>query len=436
MPSSPPHRPALNLLSLLLIGGLLFTLATAYSAPFGAPASPLNTISISLTSFATGLDEPVDIANAGDDRLFVVERSGLIRIVQSDGTVLPTPFLDISAEVGDGYVEQGLLGLAFHPDYATNGYFYVNYTDNNGDTHIARFSVDPGDPNLADPLSEVTVLTVTQPFENHNGGDLNFGPDGYLYIALGDGGSGGDPDNRAQDLGDLLGKLLRIDVTGVTTYTIPASNPYTQTVGARGEIWDPGLRNPWRFSFDRATGDMYIGDVGQDAWEEIDMEPAGSTGARNYGWRCYEGTHAYNTMGCAGVYLFPIHEYDHDTGRAVTGGFVYRGSQFPEMAGHYIFADYVFGVFWDLFSDGGGGWQVTEHGFLLSNPSTFGESASGELYVAGQYTGIVYQVSGIEVTPTSTPTPTATPTITPTPTETPLPPMHNVFMPIISRPPD
>ncbi len=432
--SSSPHRSAFRLVSLLLIGGLLFTLTTAYSAPFSAPASPLNTISISLTPFASGLDEPVDIANAGDDRLFVVERSGTIRVVQSDGAVLATPFLDISAEVGDGYVEQGLLGLAFHPDYAANGYFYVNYTDNNGDTHIARFSVDPGDPNLADPLSEQTVLTVTQPYDNHNGGDLNFGPDGYLYIALGDGGSGGDPDDRAQDLGDLLGKLLRIDVTGVTTYTIPASNPYTQTVGARGEIWDPGLRNPWRFSFDRATGDMYIGDVGQDAWEEIDMEPAGSAGARNYGWRCYEGRHPYNTTGCTSIYIFPIHEYGHNAGRAVTGGFVYRGNQFPEMAGHYVFADYVFGVFWDLFPDGGGGWQVTDHGFLLSNPSTFGESASGELYVAGQYTGIVYQVSGIEVTPTSTPT--ATPTITPTPTATPAPPMPNVFMPIISRPPD
>ncbi len=424
---SAHHRSAHKLFSLLLIVGLSLGLTAAYGAPVQSPyAQPSNVIALGLTLFASGLDQPVDIANAGDDRLFVVERPGTIRIVQSDGTVLATPFLDIAAEVGTSGLEQGLLGLAFHPDYAANGYFYVNYTDNNGDTNIARFSVDPGDPDLADPLSEQTVLTITQPFENHNGGDLNFGPDGFLYIGMGDGGDGGDPDDRAQDLNDLLGKMLRIDVTGVTTYTIPASNPYTQTAGL-DEIWDLGLRNPWRFSFDRLTGDMYIGDVGQIAWEEVDLEPAGSMGGVNYGWRCYEGNHEFNLTGCGpiGDYTFPIHEYDHTAGdRAIAGGFVYRGAQFPDLAGHYVFADYISGNFWDLFPDGGGGWQVTDHGFLLANPSTFGESASGELYVAALGLMTIHQVSGVGVTPSPTPTitPTRTETLTPTPTWTGTPP--------------
>jgi len=430
LPSLPstPQRSAHKLVGLLLIVGLTFGLTVVNGAPLQAPNARLAyVIDVSLTLFASGLDQPVDIANAGDDRLFVVERFGTIHIVQSDGTVLATPFLDIAAEVGTSGLEQGLLGLAFHPDYVTNGYFYVNYTDNNGDTNIARFSVDSGDPDLADPLSEQTVLTITQPFENHNGGDLNFGPDGFLYIGMGDGGDGGDPDDRAQDLNDLLGKMLRINVTGVTTYTIPASNPFTQTVGARDEIWDLGLRNPWRFSFDALTGEMYIGDVGQAAWEEVDLEPAGSPGGINYGWRCYEGNHDYNLIGCDSIdnYTFPIHEYDHVAGdRAVTAGFVYRGSQFPDMVGHYVFADYISGNFWDLFPDGSGGWQVTDHGFLLANPSTFGESASGELYVAALGLGTIYQVGGAGTTPTATPTitPTRTETLTPTPTMTGTPP--------------
>ncbi len=382
------------LLPLIVAGLSLPAGRQASAAPRGASAPTL-----ALLPFASGFAEPTDIASAGDERLFVAEREGTIRIVAADGTVLSHPFLDLTERVGSDEPEQGLLGLVFHPNFAENGYFYVNYTDTDittpGDTIVSRFQVSGADPNHADPDSEQVVLTVEQPFGNHNGGDMAFGPDGYLTLALGDGGSSGDPLNNAQSLDTLLGKLLRIDVDvadGVG-YEIPADNPFVGQAGARGEIWALGLRNPWRFSFDRATGDLYVGDVGQGAWEEIDYVEAGVGGA-NFGWRCYEGNHGYNTSGCLPMeqYTAPIFEYDHSQGRSVTGGFVYRGSRYPQLYGLYIFADFVEGTVWSL-SNAGGTWEIAdtleESG---ENLSTFGEDAAGELYVAS-FGGTLYRVT-------------------------------------------
>lgn len=384
-----------------------------------APRIPWPTISLS--QVVTGLSAPTVITHAGDgsNRIFVAERAGRIRIIKS-GVLQATPFLDISARINSGGGEQGLLGIAFPPDYASKGYFFVNYTNKNGigDTVVSRFRIT-GNPDIADPNSEEIVLTQTQPYANHNGGEIQFGRDGFLYIALGDGGSGGDPQNYAQNPASLLGKILRIDVeppsaspiapaSGVYTYylpfiarkqntlsySIPLTNPYTNTVGYRGEIWAWGLRNPWRFSFDRLTGDMYIGDVGQGAREEIDFQSTSSPGGENYGWRCYEGTAAYNTSGCLppASYVFPVVDYSHSLGCSVTGGYVYRGSSYPAMQGIYFYGDYCSRRIWGLQFDAGT-WQSSQLLTAVSNISTFGEDEAGELYVAGYGNGILYKIT-------------------------------------------
>lgn len=369
----------------LLLAGIGTSLSLAAQPQLGVQLVP-----------SPGFNSPVDIANCGDDRLFIVERSGYIRILNTDGT--SSLFLDIDSKVKSSGSEQGLLGLAFDPNYAVNGYFYVNYTNNTGtgNTTIARYSRNAVNPNIADVASEVILLTVVQPFTNHNGGNLEFGPDGYLYIGMGDGGSGGDPGNRAQDITDqLLGKMLRIDVSTVP-YSIPSSNPYVAITGD-DEIWQYGLRNPWRFSFDRQTGDLWIGDVGQGAWEEVDFQPAGSAGGENWGWRCYEGNATYNTTGCgpAANYDFPIYVYDHsfaNGGYAITGGYVYRGADYPGMQGYYIFCDYVTGNWWHTVSDGAGGWITTASDLDFADVSTFGEGADGEIYCATLSGGDIYKV--------------------------------------------
>lgn len=366
--------------------------------------------------FASGFTEPVSIANASDDRLFVVERAGRIRIVTESGTILEPPFLSIVGNVSSQQSEQGLLGLAFHPQYETNGWFYVNYTNLAGDSVVARFSVS-ADPDVADPDSEWIMLTVDQPYANHNGGDLKFGPDGYLYIFLGDGGSGGDPDNYAQNLQSMLGKILRIDVDSDVPYGIPGNNPFLSDPEALDEIWAYGLRNPWRVSFDRTTGDLWIADVGQSAREEINFQSATSPGGVSYGWRCYEGDLPYNTSGCDAPenHVFPVFSYAHPPHCAVTGGYVYRGSDYPGLYGRYWFTDYCTGYLWSLQPDGMGGFTETEYGQKVTFISSFGENSAGELFACSMLDGTLYRLID-STAPTPTPTPTPTPDVTPTAT--------------------
>jgi glucose/arabinose dehydrogenase len=357
----------------------------------------LQDIQLTLTPLVTGLTNPTDITNAGDgsDRLFVVEQGGRIQIIQN-GALLATPFLDISNRISTGG-ERGLLGMAFPPNYASRGYFYVNYTDTAGNTVVSRYRLTDN-PNLADPNSEEIILTVQQPFPNHNGGQLAFGPDGYLYIAMGDGGGGGDPLNNAQDPQSLLGKILRIDVESAgVPYAIPNSNPFLTPNDpnneVRDEIWALGLRNPWRFSFDRLTGDVYIGDVGQGVLEEIDFQPATSQGGENYGWNIMEGSSRYNNnpSDLTGLAL-PVIEYNHTQGQSVTGGMVYRGLLEPNLQGVYLYGDFISGRIWGL-RPNSSGWENT---LLLDTSygiSTFGEDQSGNLYLADYFNGGIYSIS-------------------------------------------
>jgi glucose/arabinose dehydrogenase len=379
---------------------------------------------IALSRVAGGLVEPLYVVQAPDatNRLFVVERRGRIQIVVN-GAVQPTPFLDIESLVANDGSEQGMLGLAFHPNYATNGFFYVYYTANNWDNTLVRYRVMSGDPNRADLNTRTQLFAIQDDFTNHNGGHLAFWPSGYLYIATGDGGSAGDPDNNAQNVGSLLGKLLRIDVNSGNPYAIPSSNPYANRQGARGEIWALGLRNPWRFSFDRANNDLWIGDVGQGGWEEIDRQPGGASGGANYQWSCREGTHVFDSgRSCVeGTPTGPIFEYDHSAGAcSVTGGYVYRGAAIPGLVGTYVFGDFCSGRIWGL-NFQNNTWVRTE----LLNPgialASFGEDRSGELYAVDIVGGEIHRIVGSGA-PTATPTPTSTRTATPTATRTPTPP--------------
>ncbi len=356
-----------------------------------------------LEEMASGFSQPVSMTHAGDERLFIVEKRGTIRVLQANGQVLPTPFLNITTRVNAIASERGLLGLAFHPDYPRNGYFFVNYTNNQGHTHISRFQVRSDNPNEADANSEQVLLVINQPFSNHNAGDLAFGPDGYLYIGTGDGGSGGDPQNVSQNRQSLLGKMLRLDVNGSGAYAIPSDNPFVDDPNTRNEIWALGLRNPWRFSFDRLTGELWIADVGQGGWEEINVQPANSSGGENYGWRCYEGDANFNTGGCGprAGFTFPVHIYPNQgangAGCSITGGYVYRGSAFPSLQGQYIYADYCSGRFWSLRTDGQGGWVNTEW-LNLGNFEfvAFGEDHRGELYVASISSGRIFRIAVAE----------------------------------------
>lgn len=338
--------------------------------PSGATTFPDPT-AYAWQSIVSGLNRPVDLQADGSGRLFVIEKVGRIRIIAND-QLLEAPFLDISDRVGSNGNEQGLLGLAFHPGYRENGRFFVNYTDTSGDTVIARFQVS-SDPNLADPASEVKLLGIDQPFANHNGGVLAFGPDGYLYAGLGDGGSAGDPRGNAQNLDTLLGKILRLDVDSAEPYAVPADNPFGN------EIWAYGLRNPWRLSFDLSTGDLYIGDVGQNQWEEIDFLPAGSPGGANFGWDYREGAHDFEGGGPEGM-IDPIAEYSHpEGGCSVTGGYVYRGA-LPEWNGIYLYSDYCTGMIWGLIQ-AAEGWQNQLLFDLDVTITSFGQDSSGEIYL-------------------------------------------------------
>lgn len=353
---------------------------------------------IQIVQFATGFSNPVDMAFApGDDKMYVVQQRGRIRMVQPDGTVLGTDFLDISSLVSLSGSETGLLGLAFHPNYQQNGYFYVNYTRaSNGATRISRFSRSTSNPQVADPNSEVVLLEIAQPFSNHNGGCIRFGPDGYLYIGMGDGGSAGDPGNRAQNPTNLLGKMLRINVDVSSGYSVPLTNPFYGQTDTLPEIWALGLRNPWKFHFDKLTGDLWIADVGQNNIEEINFQQAGDYIPYNYGWRCYEGNSTYNTTGClsASNYKFPIATYTHgSTNCAVTGGVVYRGAEYADLYGKYIFTDYCSGRFWTTYPDGSGGW-ITDQLNQLSGYYfvSFVENHQGDVFIADINLDRIYRI--------------------------------------------
>ena len=353
--------------------------ATAPRAQLG-PGSP----AIDLQLVTNALKQPIYATHAGDGsgRLFVVEKQGRIVIVR-DGAPLPTPFLDITSLVGSGGSEQGLFSVTFHPSYTSNGLFYVDYTDRNGDSVIARYHVSADNPDIADPDSAATLLHVDQPYPNHNGGLVLFGPDGYLWTGFGDGGSGGDPRGNGQNKSVLLGKLLRLDVDHGSPYAIPPDNPFVNEPDARPEIWAYGLRNPWRFSFDRATGDLYIGDVGQSAWEEVDFQPAGSGGGQNYGWNRMEGRHCYPPRSSCdpAPFVQPVAEFATSPGASVIGGYVYRGPSFPQLSGLYFFGDYCSGQVRAIQEQAPGVWQQE---LLASTPvriSSFGEDQAGELYL-------------------------------------------------------
>jgi len=422
-PSSAPHRRGVVALAAVLLVGCAgpaaspnasgsptatatVTPSVALSPPAVTPSpSPTATPQgagpdrISLELVASGLSDPIGIVSAGDGsgRLFVQERDGRVRVVQSDGTLRGAPFVDLSDRIGAGG-ERGLLGLAFHPEFDHNGRLFVHYSHvGDGAAIISELTVS-ADGSTADPTSERILLTIPDQFSNHNGGQLAFGPDGYLYIGLGDGGGGGDPLGSGQSRHTLLGKILRIDVDGAQAagkeYGIPAGNPYAPGGSSPGtglpEIWAYGLRNPWRFSFDRANGDLYIGDVGQGNWEEIDRQAAGSPGGENYGWNAYEGNHCYRE--CDGVTaVAPMLEYSHASGCSVTGGYVYRGTRQPVLGGVYLYGDYCSGIIWSLPSGGGTvvAKQVADSDVRISS---FGEGDNGEIYLVDLGGGGLYRL--------------------------------------------
>jgi len=344
---------------------------------------------IMLEEFASGFTSPVEIVNANDNRLFVVQQNGIIKILQPNGTVNSSDFLNISTKIINNG-EMGLLGLAFHPQYSSNGYFYIFYNNTSGNIVVARYSVNSGNPDLADSSSEQILLNIPKPNTNHNGGSIHFGPDNYLWISTGDGGGGGDPNNNAQNKNSLLGKILRIDVNSGSPYAIPATNPFANTDGA-DEIWSYGIRNAWKFSFDSVDENVWIADVGQENFEEINKMPSSQSGI-NYGWRCYEGNAGYITEGCsaASTMTFPVAVYNHDSERcSITGGYVYRGTNFPDLQGKYIFTDYCIPQIGVLNSENQIVWSSLYAG---NNFSTFGEDLQKELYVAAINNGKIYKV--------------------------------------------
>ena len=356
---------------------------------------PAGAVQVRLEEVVTGLAYPVYLTAAPGDtsRLFIVEKGGTVRVLKH-GVLLPAPFIDLSSRVTTGS-EQGLLGMAFHPtDHRVVLSFTAPGPTRGGRSRVVTFT--PGaDPDVLDPASEQLVLEVDQPYTNHNGGHVAFGPDGYLYFGLGDGGSGGDPQGHGQDRNDLLGSLLRLDLDHGLPYTVPATNPFVGQAGARGELWNWGLRNPWRFSFDRANSNLYIADVGQNEWEEVDVQPGGSPGGENYGWAVMEGAHCYRGYTCdrSGLAM-PVIEYGHGGGCSITGGYVYRGQAIPELAGTYFYADYCEGwirsfVYQSGAATNASSWPALDTGQQITS---FGEDARGEIYVvlAG---GTIYRIA-------------------------------------------
>jgi hypothetical protein len=363
---------------------------------------PLNIcaqLDVAIESFGTGFNSPVSMKNAGDSRLFIVEQLGYIQILNDDGTKNATPFLDIESLVTDNIDERGFLGLAFHPNYVSNGYFFVNYINPSDETVISRFTVSAS-PDIADDTTEQILLTFTQPLPSHNGGDMHFGADGYLYISSGDGGGFGDPNDNSQDLGNLFGTILRIDIdntSGENNYAIPADNPFVSNGAASDEIWAYGLRNPWRFSFDSLNNNLWIADVGSQTIEEINMISS-STSGTNFGWPCYEGSSEYDLTDCPAMntLTFPIAQYTHNTSGdfkcSITGGYVHRGSINTDFNGYYFFADYCSNEIGTLDFDGGDCTINYSDQFVGNNWTAFGEDINGELYIAGVNSGVIYKI--------------------------------------------
>ncbi|MEO8082774.1 MAG: PQQ-dependent sugar dehydrogenase [Ardenticatenales bacterium] len=409
------------------------------------PADP-RTIKIAFDNVVVGVDIPVDIANAGDGsgRLFVVEKPGRIRVVKG-GQLLDKPFLDLTDRVESAANERGLLGLVFHPKYASNGQFFAYYTAKAvmgrklGSLIIARYQVTD-DADIADRGSESVILNIDHgPVDrwNHDGGNLAFGPDGYLYIGTGDGGSGGDPDKNGQNVQALLAKMLRIDVDNGSPYGIPPDNPFVDAPRHAPEIWAYGLRNPWRFAFDSATGDLYIADVGQNLYEEVDFQPADSKGGENYGWNVMEGNHCYNADTCdRRDKVLPVAEYDHNTGLSITGGEVYRGATYPGLNGTYFYADYSRGRIWALSRGADGRWRNAEIMTGKNGITSFGLDEDGEIYVALE-TGRIQRLrdANANAQPTRTPTDPPPPATTEPPDATSAPTATTPPEPTESAPP-
>ncbi|MEP7254606.1 MAG: PQQ-dependent sugar dehydrogenase [Ferruginibacter sp.] len=382
-----------------LLATLLFLLSIGFTTMAQTPT-------LIYGSILTNLSDPVDVVNAGDNsnRLFIVQRAGQVKIVTlPGGTLLPGNFLDIPDST-DNAGEGGILSIAFHPNYENNRYFFVYYTTTDGDLRLTRFQTQAGNPNAADETTGAVLLTIPHPGQsNHNGGKLNFGPDGNLYLGIGDGGGSGDASNNAQNGNKLLGKMLRINVDDFLNppyYTIPPDNPYASSLTVAHEIYNIGMRNPWRWSFDRLNGDVWIADVGQDLWEEINHTSFASSAALNYGWRCYEGNQTYNTTGCQAIgnYFFPIYVYDHSAagGHSITGGYVYRATEFPAMYGYYICSDYVIARAWLVKENSPGVYTVTTQTSGIPNNITgYGEAENGDLYAVrlGSSNGTLYKIT-------------------------------------------
>lgn len=405
----PMYRRSWSAASIAIVGVALCLMSCSGAlptAPRPVAPSPTTTPPTTSTPPATaaawpdtigGFERPTEIAapDDGSDRLFVTEQRGVIRVVRA-GTLLGSPALDIRGRVGSSGSEQGLLGLAFPPGFASKGYAYIHYTDTSGTSRVYRVRVSAKDPDRFDPSTMQAILSVRQPFANHNGGQLAFGPDGYLYVGLGDGGGGGDPGNRARSLSTLLGKILRIDTESTpdsSGYRVPEDNPFVARAGARPEIWEYGLRNPWRFSFDGATGDLWIADVGQNAWEEIDHVPGG-TGGLDFGWSLYEGNNLFKAKAKHAGTVWPVFEYSHRLGESVTGGYVYRGSAYTDMQGLYVFGDFGSGRIWTLRRDGSR-WVARLARTTSYSISTFGLDGSKELWVADYATGDIHSIGDL-----------------------------------------
>jgi glucose/arabinose dehydrogenase len=349
----------------------------------------LQTKNLSLAPLVKGLKEPTFAAwpPDGSKRVFILEREGRVRVADADGTLHPTPFLDVSDNTSTS-TEEGLLGLAFDPGFTQNGYVYIDYTANDASVQVVRYAVSPGQPDQVDPSTASTVMSIPKRSKFHNGGTLAFGPDGYLYVSVGD----DEASDQAQTLSSIYGKILRIDVDSAPPYTIPPSNPFVDRPGARGEIWAYGYRNPWRFSFDRVTGDMWIGDVGDARWEEVDMQPASSRGGENYGWPYFEGAECMSPEHCQDAFVQPLATYGHNMNCAVMGGYVYRGPTVPVFTGHYLFGDLCTGGVFTLTGSQQQGWQRVEIGFNPIKIDSFAEDPAGDLYIMDMQGGVVYKV--------------------------------------------